>query len=80
MHALQPYTFRLPATPPPFARAGDPSVPWHPAASVVAEAPWPAAPRPAARWVWQSRFGAIVIEVRGDDVYVNGDRVEPHVP
>lgn len=30
------------------------------------------------RWVWQSRFGAMLIEVVGDDVLVNGQRVEPH--
>lgn len=42
-----------------------------------ARAPAPAA---AVRWVWESRFGPIVIEVRGDEVYVNGDRVEPHAP
>jgi len=32
------------------------------------------------RWVWQSRYGAILIEVMGDDVFVNGHRVEPHAP
>jgi hypothetical protein len=25
---------------------------------------------------WQSAFGTIVIEVRGEDIYVNGDKVE----
>lgn len=30
------------------------------------------------RWVWESRYGAMLIEVSGDDVYVNGQRVEPH--
>jgi len=33
-----------------------------------------------ASWVWHSRFGTIVIEVRGKDVFVNGDRVTPHAP
>lgn len=46
--------------------------------------PPPAAPadtdRAVLRWVWHSRFGTIVIEVRGDDVFVDGDRVAPHVP
>lgn len=32
------------------------------------------------RWVWHSRFGPILIEVRGKDVFVNGDRVAPHAP
>jgi len=30
------------------------------------------------RWVWQSSFGPILIEVVGPDVLVNGQRVEPH--
>lgn len=30
------------------------------------------------RWVWHSRFGAMLIEVAGDEVFVNGQRVEPH--
>jgi hypothetical protein len=30
------------------------------------------------RWVWRSRFGAILIEVVGDEVFVNGQRVHPH--
>ena len=30
------------------------------------------------RWVWQSKFGAILIEVVGPDVFVNGQRVERH--
>jgi hypothetical protein len=29
------------------------------------------------RWVWQSRFGPILIEVIEDVPYVNGQRVEP---
>jgi len=32
------------------------------------------------RHVWDSRYGSIVIEVVGDEVFVNGDRVELHVP
>lgn len=38
------------------------------------------ADRPATRWVWHGRFGTILIEVRGDEVFVDGERVEPHVP
>jgi len=30
------------------------------------------------RWVWQSKFGAILIEVVGADVFINGQRVEPY--
>ncbi len=32
------------------------------------------------RWVWQGRFGAMLIEVIGSEVFVNGERVEPHAP
>ena len=32
------------------------------------------------RWVWHSRHGAILIEAVGSDVFVNGERVEPHAP
>jgi len=32
------------------------------------------------RCVWESRYGSILIEVVGDEVFVNGQRVEPHVP
>ena len=31
------------------------------------------------RYVWESKYGSIVIEVVGNDVFVNGQRVEPHV-
>lgn len=30
------------------------------------------------RWVWHGRYGAMLIEVIGDDVFVNAQRVEPH--
>lgn len=29
------------------------------------------------RWVWESKYGAILIEVIEDRVYVNGELVEP---
>lgn len=32
------------------------------------------------RWVWESRYGPILIEAMGDEVFVNGQRVEPHAP
>ncbi len=31
-----------------------------------------------ARWVWESRFGSMLIEVVGDSVYVNGAQVARH--
>ena len=31
------------------------------------------------RYVWESRYGSILIEAVGSDVFVNGQRVEPHV-
>lgn len=31
-----------------------------------------------ARWVWQGRFGSMLIEVVGDSVYVNGAKVVRH--
>jgi hypothetical protein len=34
----------------------------------------------ALRYVWESRYGTIRIEVLGTDVFVNGQRVEPHIP
>ncbi len=30
------------------------------------------------RWVWHSRYGQMLIEVVGDQVFVNGDPVAPH--
>lgn len=32
------------------------------------------------RYVWQSRFGPMLIEVAGDEILVNGTRVEPAPP
>ena len=32
------------------------------------------------RWAWESRFGSMLIEVMGDQIFVNGQRVEPHAP
>lgn len=31
------------------------------------------------RYVWNSRFGAMLIEVQDGVAFVNGQRVEPHV-
>jgi hypothetical protein len=30
------------------------------------------------RYVWDGRYGSMLIEVIGDKVFVNGQRVEPH--
>lgn len=30
------------------------------------------------RWVWEGRYGRMLIEVAGGDIYVNSQRVEPH--
>jgi hypothetical protein len=45
------------------------------------EAPRPQQELPLAsegvqRFVWESRFGPMLIEVRGDEVFVNSQRVE----
>ncbi len=42
------------------------------------QAPLPLASDGVLRWVWQGRFGAILIEVVGPDVFINGERVEPY--
>jgi hypothetical protein len=43
-----------------------------------AQPPLPLASDGVLRWVWQGRFGAILIEVVDQDVLVNGERVEPY--
>ena len=45
-----------------------------------AQPPLPLASDGVLRWVWQSRFGAILIEVIADEVFVNGQRVLRHAP
>ena len=32
------------------------------------------------RYLWESRFGPILIEVTADGMFVNGGRVEPFLP
>jgi hypothetical protein len=44
------------------------------------QAPLPLAAEGVQRYVWQSRFGEILIEVMGDTAFVNGQRVEPMEP
>lgn len=46
------------------------------AADAQAHPPLPS--RGAQRWVWHSRFGSMLIEVVDDQVFVNGQRVQPH--
>ncbi len=80
MHALQPFSFHLRAAPSLSGVSVRAPAPARPLARTADEpAPRRVEP-PATHWVWDSRFGRIVIEVRGGDVFVNGDRVEPHVP
>ena len=43
-----------------------------------AQASLPLASEGVSRWVWQGRFGPILIEVDGDRVLVNGMPVEPY--
>ena len=45
-----------------------------------AQPPLPLASDGVLRWLWHSRFGDILIEVMGDEVFVNGQRVRGHVP
>jgi hypothetical protein len=40
--------------------------------------PLPPASDGVLRWVWNGRFGEMLIEVIGSDVFVNGVRVTPH--
>ena len=35
----------------------------------------PLATEDVSQWVWESKFGPMLIEVVGNDVFVNGDRV-----
>lgn len=68
MHSFQPQPIR------------SPSLPWRTAPRVQDIAAVDASDRTVEQWIWHSRFGPIVIEVRGKDVFVNGDRVAPHAP
>jgi hypothetical protein len=43
-----------------------------------AEPSLPLASEGVQRWVWHSRYGAMLIEVTGGEIFVNGERVEPH--
>jgi hypothetical protein len=41
------------------------------------QAPLPLATEGVQRYVWEGRFGPMLVEVVGDTIYVNGQRVEP---
>ena len=43
-----------------------------------AQPPLPLASDGVLRWVWRSRYGEMLIEVMGDEVFVNGQRVHRH--
>jgi len=42
------------------------------------QSPLPLATDGVQRWVWEGRFGSMLIEVIGAQVRVNGQPVEPH--
>lgn len=80
MHTLDPHACDPPAPPTPMAFLKDPPLPGTAPPLVQGAASPGTADRAAQPWVWNSRFGPVAIEVRGQDVFVNGDRVAPHVP
>lgn len=43
-----------------------------------AQPPLPLASDGVLRWLWRGRFGEMLIEVIGDEVFVNGQRVSRH--
>jgi hypothetical protein len=45
-----------------------------------AQADLPLATPEVQRWVWESRYGPMLIEVVRGRVFVNGQAVEPHLP
>lgn len=80
MHALQPQHHLPSASLPPMATPEEPHLPWRVASRAHDAASLSQTGRVAMQRVWDSRFRTIVIEVRGNDVFVNGDRVAPHAP
>jgi hypothetical protein len=80
MHTLQHQPLRPSTILPPTAVSTGPSLPWRTAPRVPGIAAAGASDPAVEQWVWHSRFGPILIEVRGNDVFVNGDRVAPHAP
>lgn len=43
-----------------------------------AQTPLPLASEGVMRWVWEGLYGPMLIEVIGDEVFVNRQRVQPH--
>lgn len=80
MHPFQPPPHRPPDTLPPMAASTGASRPWRTVPCAQGIEGFDAPDRLTQQWVWHSRFGTIVIEVRGKEVFVNGDRVAPHAP
>lgn len=46
----------------------------------AAQRPLPLAAEGVQRYVWESRYGSILVEVVGDRTFVNGQWVEPAQP
>lgn len=67
--ALSAFTGAAPPVPEVVLPPGEPS-----------QASLPLASQGVLRYVWHGRFGVMLIEVAGGEVFVNGDRVEPHRP
>lgn len=51
-----------------------------PNAAAAAQVALPLATPGVQRWVWEGRYGPMLLEVAGDQVFVNGQRVQPHEP
>lgn len=80
MHSPLPQPHLTSAALPPAIVSSEPHLPWRAMPRAHDAQSHGTASRPAMQWIWHSRFGTIVIEVRGNDVFVNGDRVAPHAP
>lgn len=59
------------------SRAADPAAP---AAPADAQTLLPLATKGVLRYVWESRFGPMLIEAAHGEVFVNGQRVVPFAP
>ncbi len=42
------------------------------------QTPLPLASEGVMRWIWEGQYGPMLIEVIGEDVFVNSQRVVPH--
>lgn len=42
------------------------------------QTPLPLASEGVMRWIWEGQYGPMLIEVIGEHVFVNGQRVVPH--